>query len=323
MDNMIMLVPCGDIDEGRQRAISHIGNRPFSVISSCSELGNTSLFGNDITLMVTSDKNEIEGLTHIDFDEYKGDGLVIVTTCQTNLRDMKTLSSMVKRVGGIVLHRKEEAGTIIDSMPLRSEVKSLLHAYTMDEYSQNASIIDELSKLDEQSQRSMSIDDILARLPQKPGSIPPWGNGWGRNKVEGLDELIIRGDTNGALVKAQRIIDGGTPPIMTIAWLKNQWRVSLEMCILSHAGYEDTKIARILSLPNPQYRKSGQKDPETGKSGYPTYIRIRSSRNMDTNAMLSSMKIINDTDKALKGGDRRMMLSPNNLMIRMVTLLCN
>lgn len=322
MEEKIVMIPCSDFDEGRQRAISRFGDEPFTIVDNISDISNQSLFGAEGTILMVDNKDDIHDLSNIDIDAYSDDGLIIVTTCQTSLKDMKVLAQKIKRYGGIVLKKKEDIGSIIDSLHIANDIKSMLHAYTMDDYSQNISIIDEISKMSMDEQKSLSSDDILARLPQRPGSIPPWGMGYGRNRIPGLDDFIYKHDIHGSLEKIQRIIDGGSNPIMTVSWLKGQWRESMEICYLVHDGYTDKQIANMLSLPDPSYRRSGEKDPKTGKSGYPTYKKIRDMSNMSPEYMMTSMKIINDTDKALKGGDRRVVLSPRNLMIRMVTLLC-
>lgn len=291
-------------------------------LDSPADLTKKSMFGDEGAreLYMTTTES-IDGLSHVDDGEL--DDIIIITDVNGSTRSMRALSARIKKLGGRVLSRREDVATAIASLHLRRGMDDMLMAYVEDDYLSIIPIIDELSGMDESDVSMMTWDDLRARLPQRPGDVPPWGYKRGSTRVMGIDEYIFTGRTDAARTRLIRTLDGGANPLMITSWLLHQVSDSLIALMLMGTGMDWSEISASLGLPDPKYRGSGAKDPRTGKSGYPTYKRFTTAKRVRIPRMLAMEKSVMRADTALKGGERRITMSPRNIMIRMVIEACD
>lgn len=322
----ILLVPCHDMADGRARAVEALrdiigAGAGVDITSDISKLENQSLFGSEPLIIATESRNDIGGLAAADLSVRAGDGLAIVTNCNGATSEMKALKETVKRAGGVTLDRDADMSSVIDSLPLRKDLKTFLHEYTSDSHDKANPICLMVSAMDPEEAESMTMDDIMARIPQTPGERLPWGHGYGRNHVKGLDEFLLDRDSGGALDLMDRVLSGGANANMVVSWLRKTWREDMRITAMVASGDDWSSIAHTLGLPDPRYRGKGEKDPATGRSGYPTYSRIRSCSGKPLRMMMNTMDAILHADSALKGGTMEIM-DDSEIMTRMVVKAC-
>lgn len=321
----LILVTCSDMSIGQARAADALRGMldPEAGIdtnATVADLSGVSLFGANPMVVSAQYKDEVEELSRFDFGSYD-DGLAIVSSRPGTASDMRALIKAVKSAGGLVVGRNDSMAAAIDELPVKPDLKRFIHDYTADSYDKARGIVFSLASMSREECASLGMDDIIARMPQTPGERLPWGSGFGRNHVKGLDELLLERDSGPAMDLMDRVLDGGCAPNMIIAWLAKTWKTSMEITMMAQAGENWSTIAAVERLPDPKYRRKGEKDPAMGRSGYPTYRRIQSCAQLPIPWMMRSMKAIYQADAALKGASME-SISDRNIMVRMVAAIC-
>lgn len=321
----LILVACSDMSIGQAKAADALHgmlgtDTKIDSNATISDLSSVSLFGANPMIVSAPYKDDVEELSGFDYISYP-DGLAIVSTRPSNSSEMRALAKTVQDAGGIIIGRRDSMKTSIDALQISPDLKRFIHDYTADSYDKARGIVSSISSMDDADRSRLSMEDIIARMPQTPGERLPWGSGFGKEHVKGLDELLLDRDSGGAMDLMDRVLDGGCAPNMIVAWLSKTWRTSMEIAMMAQAGEDWSSIASTERLPDPKYRRKGEKDPALGKSGYPTYLRIQSCSKLSVPWMMQGMQAIYKADASLKGGMME-RISDRNIMVRMVAEIC-
>ena len=334
-DMRIAYMPCADIDDGRRRAINymrdewHVDTESIEIINNePSKLLRNSLFGGTITIIQCTDTKTLDSLqsmlTSPSKNEIISDALMIVSTTLGSKKESKTIMQTVKALGGVVFDdRVEQIGKLLSKLNIKKELSDRISVYAGTDVNMVIPVVNELSKLPASMQALLSWDDIRIRLDSEPGDIPPWRIGYGKNSEPGLDEYINANDAKGAMMKMLRVIDGGSNPLGITSWLKKTYLQVLALHALNADGYTGSQAAEALGLPDPKYSGKGAKDPKYKKSGYPTKKAIQLASSMDEDRIIKILTAINRAETDLKAGAMHCKLTPRNIMIRMVSDICN
>lgn len=328
----IMYVPCSDIDTGRRRAIDRIRTEwlpdasDFEIVNAVSDLYRETLFDESPTIIQIIDKDTLNAMLNaLDSDaDTIGECLAIITTVPGNVKPAKDIQKKIKTLGGIVMtDRTEKINDVLNTMKLSEPVKRELLSYAGDDAESIVSIARDVSRMPERVQAAMTWDEIKSRLTTSPGEIPPWGFGFGRNAEPGLDDCIADNNGNAMMMKMLRVLDGGMNPLAVTSWLKNNFIELLALQTMTADGLTGSETAKTLGLPDPKYSGKGMKDPETGKSGYPTVKKINRAKQLGRKRITEILEAINKAEAEMKGASVKCKLSPRNIMIRMIAEICD
>lgn len=163
-----------------------IPRESIKLIDSLQDSGGGSLFGPPPTsLFLSKDPNDFKRFVEALVSAEKkgtlasavGGGLIIVTAKEK--RNFTAVKNLFGRVGGTYLvtdakDAKDLAPTLLSNFGLSSTVKSFLLEYAGQEYERLLSVLKSLEAIPKAKRATVTVEDIYIRLPQKPGSIPPW-----------------------------------------------------------------------------------------------------------------------------------------------------
>lgn len=331
----IAYMPCATIDDGRRRAIDYmrdewdIDAESIELITEPAKLMRNSLFGDVASILQCSDSASLRSLdamlaSDAERDGAIGDGLMIVSTVMGNRKEAKAIIKTVKAYDGIVFDdRVEQVGKLIAKLHVNKSIADEMGVYAGTDVSMVIPVVNELSKLPPNVQAKLTWDEIRIRLDSEPGDVPPWRIGYGRDSEPGLDEYINANDAKGVMMKTLRVIDGGANPLGITSWLKKTYLQVLALHAMDADGFTGSQSAEALGLPDPKYSGKGMKDPKYGKSGYPTKKAMRLAASMDEGRIVRILTAINRAETDLKAGSMHCRLTPRNIMIRMVSDICD
>lgn len=331
----IAYLPCATIDDGRRRAIDFmrdewgIDAESIELITEPSKLMRNSLFGDVASILQCSDAASLQSLDAMlasdgDKGGMIGDGLVIVSTVVGTKKEAKAIMRTVRSCGGVVFDdRVEQVGKLIAKLHVGKALMDEMSAYAGTDVGMVIPVVNELSKLPPAVQERLTWDDIRIRLDSEPGDVPPWRIGYGKDSEPGLDEYINANDAKGAMGKMLRVIDGGSNPLGITSWLKKTYLQTLALHAMIADGFTGSQAAEALGLPDPKYSGNGMKDPKYKKSGYPTKKAIRLASSMSEGRITRILTAINRAETDLKAGAVHCRLTPRNIMIRMVSDICD
>lgn len=212
--------------------------------------GSVSLFGEvSMIHLDLSDKNKLKTFVSLISDKktkdmfegnWSGPGLII--TC-TTAQGTKKIETLVTSSGGKV-HKKakpaEMKKALFKRLKLNESVKSFLDSYAGEDYQILIGVVNEIEKLDEKTQKEMKIEDVLVRIPSKPGSLPPW---------EFINPLL-NANAKQAIELYERAVVG-SHVLVTMKLARAKLQLLHRIKILQQAGiYKAEEQARILGERN-------------------------------------------------------------------------
>lgn len=292
-----------------------------------SERAQPGLFDDDMaTLIRLSDPNKdinkkrlSDALDAVeeDPDYIIGNGLVIIYSLPENLKETKRAISLIKNLGGVYSSPKKnktsEISEILSKVSLNPQVREDLIEFVGDSYDTLLPLVKEISNFTVEQQRRLRWEDLYPRIPQKPGQLPLFGRG-------SLEELILARDKAKALDKLDRLLEGGTPEIMIVVVLRKKFSNMYRIKSLLECGLDRSAVAGVLGLPDPRYRGKGQKDPKTGKNGYPTVKAMEECDKWSLKSLENAMLAISRAEAMMKGEDYKIKMSmkPNVALAWMI-----
>lgn len=260
-------------------------------VKSFAEVGEATIFGDPPTSIMSI--TELSALKKLLADmlliqkegklesrlEY---GLVITTTIARV--STKKLEALIEEIGGTVVFAKVNAKDktsvtqkMLNETSLNNEVKKFLTEYIRDDYDVLISIVRSISTLHPKQQVRLTVDDIFIRLPQAPGSIPPWE----------IEKPLMAGDSK-QTIELYRRITKHAHQLVVLSILKNKfqlsWRIASLLSISPRMTLSD--VAEALSIPN----------------NYPTKLAFESARKVGLDKMTDCLTMLADTERKLKGG---------------------
>lgn len=157
-------------------------------VSDFHKVGGSILFGDPPpSVMVVNDLNQLKALTAtLEKADTEGVlvpalsyGLIILTTVARV--STKKLEALAVRVGGEVILAKENAKDksnvaekLLSESHIPTAVRKFIVDYAGDDYDSIIPAVKSLASLPANSQKRLTIEDMFVRMPQAPGSIPPW-----------------------------------------------------------------------------------------------------------------------------------------------------
>ena len=222
-------------------------------ISSLTEAGATDIFGDSLVpILHLPDSNHVKKVTKELEDigesllERTQDGLLISGTVSRN--STKKLEKLVTVLGGTVClskkNSKDKTNPIIDTingLSVTRDVKDFLRNYSGADYSLILGVVESLKTLSPQQQSRITIEDMLIRLPQSPGAIPPW---------EINTPLFERADVNQTVTTFERITLH-THHLVVLSLLKTKLSTAYNVLSIKDAGVTDlSRIASTMGVAN-------------------------------------------------------------------------
>lgn len=259
-------------------------------IKKIGEAGLSSLFGSPpISVLELDDKSDAKETSELmkkassgDFARWGTPGLVILTTVDRT--STKTLEKLVREAGGEVVLAKENskdktppAERLVDELAIPRDSKAFLKNFAGDDYSSILSLMKTLGDLTVKQQQRITVEDLMVRLPQAPGAIPPWE----------IEPALVRGDITKA-VELYRRVSKTSSYLVVLAILKNKFNLVFKVASLLslHEGMTLPKLATALSVPN----------------NYPLKLAYNSAQSWGVKKSLQIIDTIAETEDKVKGG---------------------
>lgn len=289
------------IDFQKDKIIEDWGINAASVelVQSLSEVGEMTLFGDTPTAVInssdlnsfkdlsTSVENLVKSKTPDQISEKFSHGLVITTTVARV--STKKLEKIVTDLGGSIILSKENAKdktnpvvSLLQPLNLLPEVKKFIQDYAGDNYDMVLSVVRTISEIPEKSQKLISIDDILMRIPQAPGSIPPWE----------IEKPFMSGNIPELITMYRRIVTH-SHGLVVVSILKNKITTSYKISSMIDDYREEkgttpnvAEISKLLSIPN----------------NYPTKLSYESAKKIGFSKLSRIVELFYKLEANLKGG---------------------
>lgn len=260
--------------------------KDFKHGSRIGDIGGTNLFGENAANLIRLDtKEDVQSFTKdlekkTSIDDLIGLGLIITTTVPR--QSTKKIEKLVKDFGGQVLISKGEKNetpveAIVSQINLNKSAKNFLLSYAGDDYELVIPIVRTLSKLSSKQQGMVSEQDIFTRLPQPPGSLPPWE----------VDKALSRGNLSKTIENFRRVSEHSSF-LVVLAVLNNKFRLMYKISALlaSDPRMSAEKLSQILGVPN----------------NYPLKLAIQGAKKYKMRKLQSVVEILTETEKNCKGG---------------------
>lgn len=172
-------------------------------------------------------------------------GLVVVSGVPRT--STRKLEQLVATMGGEVVLARESsrdresvAGRLLNSLAIGPVEKQFLEDYVADDYDALLSVLRSLESLTPAQQARITVADLAIRMPQIPGSIPPW-------EIEGP---LFAGDVNRAL-ELYRRITAHSHHLVVLAVLKNKVQLAWKVAALEEQGVRSlAALAEALGVAN-------------------------------------------------------------------------
>jgi len=281
--------------------IDYSGTR---AIQSISEAGVASLFGDaPVSILSLEDKElikstveKIKEASASDIARWTSPGLIILTSVDRT--STKTLEKLVVDNGGEVILSKEAVKgkgspteKLVDELSITRDLKTFLKDYAGDNYSSILALVKTLSALSPKQQQGITIDDLLVRMPQAEGAIPPWE----------IEPAIMRGDVSKAITLYRRV-SKTSHLLVVLAILKNKFKLVFKIASLIELEPKMNlaQLAETLGVPN----------------NYPLKLAYESAKKIGPKAAVQLIELAAETEKKVKGGSSA---NPHVTMEAMIT----
>lgn len=203
---------------------------PALVRSSVSLFGEVSMVHLDL-----SDGNKLKAFVSLigdkkhkelfEGDNWFGAGLIITST---HARGTKKIEDLVKKTGGKVAKKAkptEMKKVLLERISLNKDTEQFLDAYVGEDYQILIGIVNQLEKLEKEEQQKMTIDELIVRLPNKPGSLPPW---------DFIDPLL-EGNADKAVKLYERAVEG-SHVLVTMQLARKRLQLLYRLKVLQLSG---------------------------------------------------------------------------------------
>ena len=232
-------------------------------VNSLDEVGQETIFGNPPTaVMELDDIITVKKLVK-DLESYSSKnelnhklryGLVLVSGANRN--STKKLEQIVNHLGGCVILAKESSKDkssvttkLLSNLSLGRSEKRFLEDYVAEDYDSLLSLLRSLETLTPKQQSMITVSDLMIRLPQPPGSIPPWE----------IEKPLMQGDAPETISVYRRIILH-SHPLVVLSVLRNKMQLMWRIAVLEHFhGITDrAQLSAVLSVSNSYALKLAQ-----------------------------------------------------------------
>lgn len=259
-------------------------------IQDVAEAGLSSLFGDaPVSVLELPDKENIKSLVEklkaakdSDWKRWSTPGIIMLTSVDRN--STKTLEKLIQDHGGEVVLSKENskdknppAARLVDELHISRDAKVFLKDFAGDDYSSILSLMKTLGDLTPKQQQSITVDDLLVRLPQAPGGIPPWE----------IEPAILNGNVTKA-VELYRRVSETSSFLIVLAILKNKFNLVFKIASLMslNPGMNLDQVAKALKVPN----------------NYPLRLAYDSAKRIGLKKATQIIELMATTEAKVKGG---------------------
>jgi len=203
--------------------------------------GAISLFG-DVSMihLDLTDKNKLKKFvslisdktqkTMFEEDGWFGPGLIITST---HAQGTKKVETLISKAGGKVFKKEKPAEMkkkLLNKLYLNKNVKDFLDSYSGDDYQILIYISNQLNNIPENEQKEMTIEDLIVRLPSKPGAVPPW---------EFINPML-EGKTKEAIDLYKRSVEG-SHVLVTMQLARTKLQLMYRLKLLQLSGISNSK----------------------------------------------------------------------------------
>lgn len=232
-------------------------------VNSLDEVGQETIFGNPPTaVMELDDISTVKKLVK-DLESYSSTkelnhklryGLVLVSGANRN--STKKLEQIVNYLGGCVIMAKESSKDkssvttkLLSTLSLGRDEKRFLEDYVADDYDSLLSLLRSLETLTPKQQSMITVADLMIRLPQPPGSIPPWE----------IEKPLMQGDVSKTIAVYRRVILH-SHPLVVLSVLRNKIQLMWRIAVLEryHSITNREQLSTVLSVSNSYALKLAQ-----------------------------------------------------------------
>lgn len=196
--------------------------------------GSVSLFGEPTLVHLDlSDKNKLRNFVKMIDDKKQkyfegnwfGQGMIITSI---HAQGAKKVENLVKRSGGEVVKKAKPAEMLkilLKRVSLKKDAKDFLKIYAGEDYQILFSVINQIEKLPKQEQSEITIEDLIVRLPSKPGSVPPW---------EFINPML-EGNAKDSIRLYERAVEG-SHVLVTMSFARTNLQLLYRLKMLQLAG---------------------------------------------------------------------------------------
>lgn len=263
-----------------------------------------SLFGEvSMTHLDLSDNNKLKAFVKmLDDKKYKslfegenwfGAGLIITSI---HAKGTKKIENLVKKTGGKIQKKTkpdEMKKILMSRINLNNETASFLDAYVGNDYQILIGIVNQIEKMDEDEQRNMTVDELIVRLPHKPGSLPPW---------EFINPML-EGNAHDAVSKYERAVEG-SHVLVTMQLARKKLQLLYRLKVLQLSGvWKSQEQAKIVGE----------------KHGPNIWITAKTAQNLDIKTAEYLAKLALETEAKLKGASS---IDPHVLFKNFIAMTC-
>lgn len=210
-----------------------------------------------------------------DGKDWFGPGLIITSI---HAQGAKKVENLVTKSGGKVIKKAKPAEmkkNLFKRVSLHRESQQFLDNYAGEDYQILIPILNELERLPKEEQSAMTINDLVVRLPSKPGSVLPWE----------FVNPMLEGKTAEAIESYRRAIEG-SHILVTMQLARAKLQLLYRLKLLQLSGITDSKQqAAILGE----------------RSGPNIWITAKTARNIKLSTAEYLAKLALETEANLKG----------------------
>jgi DNA polymerase III delta subunit len=275
-------------------------------ISKLTDAGGITLFGESLASILRLETPELlkefvadleREVQNNNISNYIKDGLIVL--CDQPRTGTKKLEKIFQDLNAEICiaagDKKENISTsekILQEINLNPSARTYLLAYVGDDYQSLVPLIKTISSLSRDKQLLITEEDIYIRLPQKPGSVPPWN----------LEKPLFAGDIN-KTIDIFRRVSANSSFLVILAVLKNKIQLAYRVSSLleNNQRISDEAIAKA-----------------TGANPRSLYFIKQNHRKYGHERLQKASEIIALTETNVKGGSGA---SPMIMMEKMLVEL--
>lgn len=264
--------------------------------------GSMSLFGDPVMIHLDlSDKNKLKKFVEMIDDKkgkyfdgnWFGQGMIITST---HAQGTKKIENLVNKADGVVVKKSkpnEMLKLLLNRVHLSKESKDFLKMYAGEDYQILFSVINQIEKMPKKEQELVSPEDLIIKLPTKPGAVPPW---------EFINPLL-EGNAKEAIELYERCVEG-SHVLVTMSLARSNLQLIYRLKMLQIAGVWQSKE---------------QADAVGERNGPKIWNAAKTAKNINISTAEYLAKLALETEAKLKGYSSA---DPNIIFTNFIAATC-
>lgn len=270
-------------------------------IQKFSQAGGATLFGDTPAYYIhISDKDSLTSIHSVlstmdeaTFTKRFSSGLII--SSDMNKNSLKKLSNSVEKLNGKVhttgKSKLDVSSSILSRIYLNKDAEEFLLAYVGEEYDTLIPLVSNIEKVPQDQQKKISVDSLMTRLPQKPGTIPGWE----------VSNAVFEGQASKAIELSRRVGSGNTPYLLSMYYIRSKVELLYR--------------AAILLVSNPKISEKDAAEALNVNKNYGFTLALRKAKKVSIDDALRLAEIVHKYDSKMRGGERGYGIVPVDGMI--------